>query len=254
MLERLSWTQARELFRRTNVALIPVGSTEQHGPHLPLGTDFITAQALARAAVEETGAICAPTIPVGVSAHHQQFWGTLSVSPDAFRAYMHGLARSLAAHGIKRLVFVNGHGGNTAALVEVCRDLRSEGVFAAVWNWWLDPEIQKLFEELFQSKGTHAGATETAIIWAIDESLVQTDQLEEAAQGASETFQLTRHGAQLPLDTIDFSASGATLDPREASPEKGEQIFRAAKAQLVKLIRWLESASEDELQRRPHLP
>jgi len=254
MLEQLSWTEARERLQSTKVALIPVGSTEQHGPHLPLGTDFLTAQALARAAADETGAVCTPTVPVGVSAHHQQFWGTLSVSPDAFRAYMRDLALSLAAHGVKRLAFVNGHGGNSSALLEVCRDLRHRGVFAALWNWWLDPEVQKLLEDLFESRGTHAGASETSIMWYLDERLVKRDKLEKAAARASETFAVVRYGAQFPLDTLDFSESGATLDPREASPKAGEQIFNAAKGRLIELIRWLEGASEEELELKAHKP
>ena len=254
VLERLTWTEARERCRNARVALIPAGSTEQHGPHLPLGTDFLTAQALARAAAEETGAVCTPVIPVGISAHHRQFWGTLSVSSDAFRAYMRDLALSVAAHGLKRLVFVNGHGGNGAALLEVCRGLRPQGVFAALWSWWLDPEVQKLLEELFKSRGTHAGASETSIIWYLDEALVKRDKLEEAAAKASETFAVVRYGAQLPLDTIDFSESGATLDPREGSAEAGERIFHRAKEQLVQLIRWLQEAPEEELALKEHLP
>jgi len=254
MLERLSWTEARERFQATKVVLIPVGSTEQHGPHLPLGTDFLIAQALARAASGETGAVCAPVVPVGISSHHQQFWGTLSVSPEAFRTYMRELALSIAAHGIRRIIFVNGHGGNSAALLEVCRRLRPEGIFAALWQWWLDPEIQKLQEELFESRGTHAGAIETSLIWHIDETLIRKDKLEEAARGASEAYGAIKHGAQLPLDTLDFSRSGATLDPREANPEKGEKLFNAAKGKLIELIRWLESASDEELELRAHKP
>jgi creatinine amidohydrolase len=254
MLERLTWTEACERFQSTTVALIPVGSTEQHGPHLPLGTDFLTAQALARAAAEETGAVCTPVIPVGVSSHHRQFWGTLTVSPDAFRAYMRDLALSVASHGAKRLVFANGHGGNSAPLLEVCRDLRAERIFAALWNWWLDPEIQGLFQSLFRSRGTHAGAGETSMIWVIDESLVQKEKLEEAAAGASETFGVVKYGAQLPFDTVDFSKSGATLDPREASREAGEQIFSAARGRLVELIRWLQGAPDEELVQKAHAP
>lgn len=254
MLERLTWTEARERFQRARVALIPVGSTEQHGPHLPLGTDFLTAQALARAAAEETGAVGTPAIPVGVSAHHRQFWGTLSVSPDAFRAYMRDLALSVASHGLRRVIFVNGHGGNSAALLEVCRDLRPQGVFAALWNWWLDPEIQGLFQKLFRSRGTHAGAGETSMIWAIEESLVRVEKLEEAAAGASDVFGVVKYGAQLPFDTVDFSKSGATLDPREADREAGEQIFTAAKGRLVELIRWLQGAPEEELVQKAHAP
>lgn len=254
MLERISWWQARQLFQRKKVALIPVGSTEQHGPHLPLGTDFLTAQALAHAVARALNLICTPVIPVGVSEHHRQFWGTLWVSPETFRRYMKEIAQSIASHGMRRIVFVNGHGGNNAALQEICRELRAENIFAVVWAWWLDPEVRKLTDELFRSRGTHAGAIETSIILAIDPSLVDRSQIDAAARGASEIFATTRDGAQLPLDTIDFSQSGATLDPREASPEAGQKIFQKACERLTALVRWLEQVSDDELRVKPHLP
>ncbi len=253
-LAELTWAEVRERRGQATVGLIPVGATEQHGPHLPLGTDFLTAQALAHAAASETGAVCTPVVPVGISAHHQQFWGTLTVSPDAFRAYMRDLARSLAEHGWRRLVFVNGHGGNSAALLEVCRTLRCEDVFAVVWSWWLDPSVQAVLRELFRSRGTHAGAAETSLIAHLHPELVRGERMDAAVEGASEEFGVQRFGAQLPLDTVDFSRSGATLDPREGSAEAGERIFRRAKERLVQLLRWLEEAPEEELARKGHLP
>ncbi len=254
MLERISWWKARQLFQSAHVALVPVGSTEQHGPHLPLGTDFLTAHALAQSVAHDLNLICTPVIPVGVSEHHRQFWGTLWVSPETFRRYMKEIAQSLASHGVRRIVFVNGHGGNTAALQEICRQLRAEHIFAVVWAWWLDPEVQKLTNELFRSRGTHAGAIETSMMLAIDPNLVDRAQLERAAQGASAIFATTKDGAQLPLDTIDFSQSGATLDPREASQEAGQKLFQRARERLIALVRWLEQAAEDELTVKPHLP
>ncbi len=254
MLERISWWQARQLFQDAKVALIPVGSTEQHGPHLSLGTDFLTAQALAQAVAQDLNIICTPVIPVGVSEHHRQFWGTLWVSPETFRRYMKEIAQSLASHGVRRIVFVNGHGGNNASLQEICRELRAENIFAIVWAWWLDPEVQKLTDELFRSRGTHAGAIETSIVLALDPSLVDYSQIDAAAHGASEIYATTREGAQLPLDTIDFSRSGATLDPREASQEAGQKIFQRACERLKALVQWLEQVPEGELIVKPHLP
>lgn len=252
VLERMTWSEAREHMRATEVALIPVGSTEQHGPHLPLGTDFIAANALAERVAQETGVVSTPVIPIGVSAHHRQFWGTLTVSPGTFRAYMREVALSLASHGLSRLVFVNGHGGNGPALQEVCRALRSDRLYAVVWQWWTTQAIRDLFEEAFRSRGTHAGAGETSVLWAIEPGLVRQDRFEEAARGASATFGETKHGAALPVDTLDFSESGATLDPREASEAAGRRILDAAAAELVGLVEWLASAPQEELGPRQH--
>jgi creatinine amidohydrolase len=252
MLENYSWRSAREIFQRKKVALIPVGSTEQHGPHLPLGTDFLTAQSLAESAAHKTSAICTPVIPIGVSAHHKQFWGTLWVSPEAFRHYMYEIAVSLAYHGVRRMIFVNGHGGNSAALHEISRTLRLEKVHSLVFQWWTTPSSVELQSRLFKSKGTHAGGIETSMVLAIRPDLVDKASLDEAAKGASAGFGIARYGAQLPVDTVDFSQSGATLDPREASEEAGKKLFDEAEESLVNLTRWFEKASEDELEPKRH--
>ena len=119
-LSEATWPEIEDC--ESNLAVLPVGSTEQHGPHAPLGTDAKTAVAVAAAGVdtyrERTGVDVpiAPTIPVGVAAEHRAFDGTLWVSPDTFRAYVRETVASLAHHGFDRVVIVNGHGGNTDAL------------------------------------------------------------------------------------------------------------------------------------------
>jgi creatinine amidohydrolase len=252
MLENHSWKAARQMFRDKKVALIPVGSTEQHGPHLPLGTDFFTAQAFAESVARKTGAICTPVIPVGVSSHHKQFWGTLWVSPQTFRQYMYEIGTSLGYHGVRRMIYVNGHGGNFPSLQEISRALRLEGLHALVFQWWTDPAAAELEKSLFKGKGTHAGGVETSMVLAIRPELVDTSSYEEAAKGASATFGITKFGAQLPVDTLDFSQSGATLDPREATVEAGKQLFQTAEESLLNLTRWLEKAKDEELEPKPH--
>lgn len=255
MLANYSWQSARTLIKKSQVALIPVGATEQHGPQLPLGTDYYTAEALAQAAAKETRAFSTPAIPVGVSPHHRQFWGTLWVTPESFRRYMQEIGESLIYHGITRMIFVNGHGGNFAALQEVCQRIRlTEEAYAATWQWWTDPEIIELCSKLFKSKGTHAGAMETSMVWAIKPDLVDQNKFAAAVKGAAATFGISKFGANLPADTLDFAESGATLDPREASPEAGKKLFNASAQRLINLVRWLESAKESELRSKPHKP
>ena len=252
MLENYSWKSARQIFRKKKVALVPVGSTEQHGPHLPLGTDFFIAHALAESAARDTGAICTPTVPIGVSAHHRQFWGTLWVSPQAFRQYMYEVAISLGSHGVQGIIFVNGHGGNSPSLQEVSRSIRSGKLYSVVHQWWTDPPVIELQRRLFKSKGSHAGAIETAMLLAIRPELVDTASYDEAAEGAAADFGVTKFGAQLPVDTLDFSQSGATLDPREATVEAGKQIFHAALDSLKNLTHWLETAKVYDLEPKTH--
>lgn len=252
MLEESSWTSIRKVFQKKKIALIPVGSTEQHGPHLPLGTDFFTVEALAQSVARKIGVICTPVIPVGVSAHHRQFWGTLWVSPQTFRQYMYEIAASLGYHGVHRIVFVNGHGGNFASLQEISRDLRAKGIYSVVYQWWTDPAVIAIKNRLFKSKGTHAGAMETAIMLAIRPELVDKERYNEAVRGAAAEFGVGKFGTPLQVDTLDFSRSGATLDPREATAKAGKQLFRTAEERLVNLTRWLEKSKARELKSKPH--
>lgn len=252
LLQEETWRRARESFRKAKVALIPVGSIEQHGPHLPLGTDLFLAEALAEGAAAETGAICAPAVPVGLSEHHRQFWGTLWVGPEAFRSYMEGLGQSLAYHGIKRLIYINGHGGNWAALQEICRRLRREGIYALVWQWW--QAVAELSAELFPQAGSHAGEAETSMMLYLAEGLIDKEALGEAVAEGAPWWGLQRSGAEVGFDTLDFSKSGAIGDPRKASKEAGERLYRAALERLIELVRWLKEVPEGELKPKEHKP
>ncbi|PSP53226.1 creatininase, partial [Halobacteriales archaeon QH_3_68_24] len=119
-LAAATWPDADTV--ETDLAVLPVGSTEQHGPHAPLGTDALTAESVATAGVDayDGEVVVGPTIPVGVAEEHRQFAGTLWVSPDTFRDYVGETVAALASHGWDRVVVVNGHGGNVDALRELC--------------------------------------------------------------------------------------------------------------------------------------
>ena len=119
-LAAATWPDADTV--ETDLAVLPVGSTEQHGPHAPLGTDALTAESVATAGVDayDGAVVVGPTIPVGVAEEHRQFAGTLWVSTDTFRDYVGETVAALASHGWDRVVVVNGHGGNVAPLRELC--------------------------------------------------------------------------------------------------------------------------------------
>lgn len=136
-LSTSTWTDADAL--DTDLALLPVGSTEQHGPHAPLGTDTIAAQAVATAGAERYDGeiIVAPAIPVAIAEEHRHFTGTLWVSPDTFRQYVRETVASLAHHGFDRVVIVNGHGGNVDALREVCGTIsRHDRAYSVSFTWF----------------------------------------------------------------------------------------------------------------------
>lgn len=236
------------------LAVVPLGSTEQHGPHLPLATDHLIATALARAATDRTGHACTPPIPIGVSPHHKQFNGTLWVEAPQFRDYVENLARNLTYHGIERIVFVNGHGGNVEPLREVGRRLHDDNTaFAVEWMW--NESIPDLVDDLFTQNGPHGGPKETAMIMHIDRELVREERLADARDaGVLDIDEIDRpFGTRTHYDSIDNSPNGVFGDQTDATPEKGEQLFEAATDQLVGLLEWLDEQPLEGLLPESHV-
>ncbi len=244
------WTDLREYFDAGSLALVPIGATEQHGPHLPEGTDHLIAEALAREAADRTGFLCTPPVTVGVSPHHRQHHGTMWVDGPAFRDYVESLTRSLADHGIDRVVHVNAHGGNEAHLYEVGRRLRDDGVcYSIPWMW--DESIPDLVDELFAHNGPHGGPKETAMIQHLHPHLVRDDRLADARDGGTlvlgDLDGAFVAGARTFYDNTEISANGVFGDQTDATPEKGRRLFEAASEQLVDLCQWLDDRPFDAL-------
>jgi creatinine amidohydrolase len=224
-----SWTEIRDM--DVDVAVLPVGSTEQHGPHNPLGVDAIAAKRLAQEACAETDALCLPSIDVGIAEHHRNFDGTLYVSHDTLRDYVTETLQSLTHHGIERVVVVNGHGGNSAALEEACARLTRDGdLYAVVWEW---------FRTRDEPVG-HGGEYETAMMMHLVPDLVGDPE-----KGDADSWGKTMNGATVAYDTDEFTKNGITGDPRNANPELGEKMFTESVEELVGLIDWLRDADWD---------
>jgi len=139
LLQDMTWKQVEAKLKEmgdAKVAIIPTGSTEQHGPHMPLGTDFMIAETLAGMINEKSNVLVTPVIPVGFAEYHTDFAGSLSVSTDVFVAYVSSIVKCLLRYGITHVLFVNGHGGNAVGLGMVCRELRNMGITAAYSQWW----------------------------------------------------------------------------------------------------------------------
>lgn len=249
-----AWPDLESYFAEESLALVPLGSTEQHGPHLPEGTDYLIAENLARAAADRGGYLCTPTVTVGVSSHHRQFHGTMWADAPAFRDYVEGLSRSLTFHGIDRIVYVNAHGGNVVHLREVGRRLHREGTaYAVEWMW--DKSIPDLVDDLFECNGPHAGPKETAMLMFLTD-LVREDSLAEARDGGVAEFPVEgayRYGARTFYDAVENSPNGAFGDQTEANADKGERLFEAAADQLVELADWLAARCREELLPAEHV-
>lgn len=166
-LERMSWIQAKEYFARRDLAIIPVGSTENHGSQLCLGTDFLIPRNLCERIDGRLDCLIAPTIPFGVADQHTNFPGTLTIGQDGLYDLVNRIVLQLYGYGIRRFVFLNGHGGNTPVLQRICLELDDRHAMGALLNWWI------LAGELNPAwKGGHGGAEETAAMMAVDPSCV----------------------------------------------------------------------------------
>ncbi|MCQ4331909.1 creatininase family protein [Natronomonas sp. F2-12] len=250
-----TWPELGDYFENESLAIVPLGSTEQHGPHLPLATDHLIAEGFAREAADRTGYLCTPTIDIGVSPHHRQFDGTMWVDAPVFRDYVESLTRNLAYHGIDRVVYVNAHGGNVEHLREVGRRLRDEEVLYAV-EWMWNDSIPELVDDLFEQNGPHGGPKETAMIQYLRPELVREDRLADARDDGVESVEAadtTKHGARTYYDAIENSDNGVFGDQRDATAEKGEEMFEAATDQLVRLCEWLAERDDSELMPSPHV-
>ncbi|WP_226022266.1 creatininase family protein [Halomicrobium salinisoli] len=226
-LREATWTDAEAA--DTDLAVLPVGSTEQHGPHAPLGTDVETARAVAEAGVDAFGdeAVVAPPIPVGVAEEHRHFAGTLWVSEDTFRDYVRETVAALAHHGWDRVVVVNGHGGNVSPLREVCgRITRHDDAYAVPFTW---------FEAVDAPDMGHGGPVETSALLALG-AAVREDRLDEAADGAADGWGEWQSGVNLAYDSAEFSENGTVGDPRAASAERGAELLDEAAAALADLL------------------
>ena len=167
-LERMTWPQASQAFKETTTVVIPIGSTEQHSLHLPLGTDFLVAKELARRLGERAKVIVTPTIPIGYAKYHTGFPGTLSVSEETLTRALIEICEDLLKYGTTHILFVDGHGGNIHSLKQCGEWLRHRCIPAAIACWW---EMTQVVNSDWLATG-HADYIETAAVLALDDTLV----------------------------------------------------------------------------------
>jgi creatinine amidohydrolase len=222
------------------IVVVPVAAIEQHGPHLPVLTDSLLCSTVARRGAERAVAaqarpvLVTPTVWSGMSEHHMPFGGTLSLDFPTFSALIGGVCRSLQRHGCGRILLLNGHGGNEAALRVIVEQLSPafEGVVACVNYWHLAaPQFAQILER--QPGVQHACEAETSMVLALRPELVDPTRFAEASfaegQGPGGAAYRWRSFAAR-------TASGVIGDPTAASAEKGERLLEAAAAALAELL------------------
>lgn len=245
-LGELRWPQIKALDIANTMVLIPTGSMEQHGPHLPLEVDAFIAGRLAEDLERRMPAIViAPPVWAGVSAHHMDFPGSITLRPRVFVDLLRDICASLHQHGFRRFVFLNGHGGNRASLEVLATELYEElKVSANVIVYW-DLASEEAARPLRSStKGFgHASAMETSVMLYLAPELVsQADIPRGALEPSDEQNRKILGGRKVKryVNITEYSAVGVDGRPEAASREAGERFYQAVLSGLVDTLKVLQ--------------
>jgi creatinine amidohydrolase len=228
------------------IAVLPLAATEQHGPHLPLGTDVM----IALAYLDEVRRLLPATLPVtflplqpvGISTEHIDYPGTLTLPTDVALKSWTALGESVARTGVKKLVIVTSHGGNSAAMTLVAQDLRaSHGLLVVTTSWSRFGAPEGLFDADELRHGIHGGAVETSIMLARFADHVRKDKLADfrsrsVAMEKDYRWLSTRRPAPFAWQTQDLHPSGAVGDATKASAEKGERLLAHGARRFIELL------------------
>lgn len=246
---RLKAAELNERAAAGAVVILPVASTEQHGPHLATGVDCYLCGEVCRLAAAKLmalgePAVVAPTLWVGLAQHHMAFGGSFTLQLSTYQALLTDLGRSIKRAGFRRLVIVNGHGGNMTALnamsAELTRDL---GIELAITTYFqlAEPAIAAVLED--QAGVMHAGEAETSMMLAVQPDLVDESRLAEAKGGpVSDSASRVLQGAFHRWRSFDeITQTGVVGDARRASAEKGRRILEAVADALAGQIAARES-------------
>ncbi|HEY9697985.1 MAG TPA: creatininase family protein [Trichocoleus sp.] len=236
LLHQTTWLEVEAYLTRSSGLIIPIGSTEQHGPTGLIGTDAICAEAIAQGVGAATEALVAPTINVGMALHHTAFPGSISLRPSTLILVIRDYITSLARAGFTKFFFINGHGGNVATLkaafsetYQVLADLNLPNADRAqcrVANWYMCGSVYKLAHELYgNQEGSHATPSEVALT-----QYVYPDSIKQAPLDPTVASGHPIYGA------IDFRRhypdGRMGSNPALATPEHGKQLYELAVKEL----------------------
>jgi len=252
-LEELTWPKAKHAFEETKFAIIPTGSIEQHGPHMPVGTDYLVARELAKRVGKISPAVVTPAIPVGYADYHADFPGTLSLSEETLSRVYYEICTYLIKYGVTHILFINGHGGNLGPLTTVGNKLRKDNILAATILWW---ESSQAINPDWALIG-HGDFLETSVMLAINERIVDLQQANlPVRQNLSDSLILDdihecrfQSGlVHVALRTRDYSATGDMIEygvspevdhsvpPSTATAERGEEILSRVAVYIKEFI------------------
>jgi creatinine amidohydrolase len=225
LLAEMSWKEVEEYLAHDDRVILALGSMEEHGPHLGLGTDLIEGESIAFGTGEASGVVVAPTLNYGQAHAQMGFPGTLSLRPTTLIAVLEDLFRALYRHGFRRIFIVNGHGGNTAPFWCATQAISEElpGLRFKHFAWWTDAEAYKVGMDMTgEQHGSHAAAVETSFMMAVRPNAVKLERLtgHDAPIVASREVATVQNFRRLYPDGI------MGYHPKTASPEAGHALLK----------------------------
>jgi creatinine amidohydrolase len=244
--EELTWPEIREAVREQPVIVIPVGTIEQHGPHLPLVTDACTATEMSRMAVEKVaeGALLMPTVSYAFNEHHLDFPGTIAIDTHPFINYVVDIGKSLAHHGFRKILIVNGHGSNIPFMDIAARTItnRTEAICAMVSWWSLIPVglLNEIRESEFPGGMAHGCELETSVMLHLRPDLVEMERAEKDIHFEKSNYIWWDLQQASPVTYQEwfsrYSKTGTVGDPTKASPAKGRKVVEAVVQRLADFL------------------
>lgn len=267
--EKLTWPEIEEAVQQAKVCIVPCGSVEQHGPHLPLDVDMVcpTGIALGAGRVLPDKILVLPTVSYGYTGHVMDFPGTINNHYQHFIDHVLDIAKSLAYHGFKKILLLNGHGSNMPCLDLVARranlETDAECILAA---WWNLLTVDKSFlprwrQSKFPGGCAHACELETSLYMYLDGGNVREDRIANGTISFNEEdspfnwVDLFAAGpATLVSWTSSYSESGVLGEAALASAEKGREAYEEAVKQLVRFVTWFHKRPKDPRRDRHRQP
>jgi creatinine amidohydrolase len=236
LLHLSTWHEVEAYLQQSKGIILPIGSTEQHGPTGLIGTDAICAEAVAKGVGEETQAMIGPTINVGMALHHTAFPGTISLRPSTMILLVRDYITSLTKAGFTKFYFINGHGGNIATLKAAfsetyahLEDLQipdASKVQCQIGNWFMCGSVYKLAKELYGDKeGSHATPSEVALTQYIYPEAIKQAPLSAEVASGHKIYSATNFRERYPDGRMGSN-------PGLATPEHGKQFYDLAVKEL----------------------
>jgi len=250
VLADMCYTQTRKM--PVEVAVIPAGATEVHALHLPFGNDTFQVGEVARRSAElanEKGArtLVLPALPYGVDGNLLEFPYTLHIQPSTMHRVLADLIRSMRHHGVRKVVLLNGHGGNTSALETLIRELYGQlDSFIALVNFWtVATDVEEAVRETEAVE--HACEVETSYALALHPDKVRMHLAEKTETRRSRLPTLEKYGGKFTRPWEKFTRNGGVGDPTKATAEKGERIIGATVERIAEMLVELSNAEMDEM-------